>query len=409
MRKKGLLFLLFWSLGVMTEYGWAQTTRILDVRIVSGDNSHVQVVIDISQPVRYQLMLPSSSNTQQLFLDLYNSVALERIRYPMLQNHPLLRAVYKVNQDSQVTRLVLELNNSVQAKSFLLPPAGMMGHRLVIALEPSPGRQIIRNLSREANSAPNPKFAHSAGGKIATVHPPSPNKRETIIAVDAGHGGVDPGAIGKMGTQEKTVVLAIAQYLALRINRYPGMKAVMIRNGDYYLKLRERIERARQLQADLFISIHADANPQTTARGSSVYILSQRGASSEAAKWLAEQENAADLRGGDTMVKLDDKDEILASVLFDLSQTGTLESSAHLARSVLQSLSQIGPICHAKVQQAAFQVLRSPDIPSILVETSFLTNPIDEANLRKDAYRKKLADAIFDGMIEYLNNHSIYK
>ena len=219
-----------------------------------------------------------------------------------------------------------------------------------------------------------------------------------IIAIDAGHGGEDPGAIGKNGTREKDVVLAIARALAQRVDAEPGMKAVLTRNGDYFVPLRDRMRRARAQQADLFVSIHADSIRDRSVDGSSVYILSQRGATDEAARWLAERENASDLVGG---VSLEDKDDVLASVLLDLSQSASLSASQAAAEHVLHQLNLVGEIRKPLVQQARFVVLKSPDIPSMLVETAYISNPQEEQRLRGAAHQGKLAAAIHQGLREY--------
>ena len=232
----------------------------------------------------------------------------------------------------------------------------------------------------------------------ATVLKRSVKAGPIVIAIDAGHGGKDPGAVGGSGTREKDVTLGIARKLARRIDREPGMKAVLIREGDYYLTLRQRIQKARKHQADLFVSVHADAFKHTSSRGSSVYVLSQRGASDEAARWLAERENAADLVGG---VKLHDKDDVLAQVLLDLSQTATIDASFLLADRVLGELGRLGPLHKEAVQQAGFLVLKSPDIPSILVETAFITNPHEERRLKDPTEQRRIASAIFSGLRAY--------
>jgi N-acetylmuramoyl-L-alanine amidase len=225
-----------------------------------------------------------------------------------------------------------------------------------------------------------------------------PDARDLVIAVDAGHGGEDPGAIGKNGTREKDVVLAIARELALKINAEPGMKAVLTRNGDYFVPLRDRMRRARAQQADLFVSIHADSIRDRRVDGSSVYILSQRGATDEASRWLAERENASDLIGG---VSLDDKDDVLASVLLDLSQSASLSASQVAAERVLRELNRVGEVRKPQVQQARFMVLKSPDIPSMLVETAYISNPQEELRLRSAPHQAKLAAAIHQGVHEY--------
>ncbi len=225
--------------------------------------------------------------------------------------------------------------------------------------------------------------------------------RVLVIAVDAGHGGEDPGASGPEGTHEKDVTLAIAQELAGRINAEPGMRAVLTRPDDRFVPLRERIHRARRAQADLFVSVHADAVPDRSVSGASVYVLSARGASSEAAKWLADQENAADLVGG---VSLDDKDNVLASVLLDLSQSAAMSASMGAAEKVLSELNTVGEVRKARVQQAGFVVLKSPDIPSMLIETAYITNPGEEKRLRDERYQQRLASAILAGIRNYFHD-----
>ncbi len=222
-----------------------------------------------------------------------------------------------------------------------------------------------------------------------------------VIAIDPGHGGQDPGAHGTNGTEEKQVVFAIAKKLAKLINSQPDMKAVMVRKGDYYVGLRKRMQIARTANADLFISIHADAFQDTTVKGSSVYVLSESGASSEAALWLAKSENASDLIGG---VSLEDKEDVLATVLLDLSQSATKQASIDVAQSVLKSCHAMGELHKNDVQKAGFMVLKSPDIPSILVETAFISNPSEEENLLNTEYQTKMAGAIFEGVRDYFKS-----
>jgi N-acetylmuramoyl-L-alanine amidase len=276
-------------------------------------------------------------------------------------------------------RLVLDVSGPIQAKSFLSAPNAHYGYRLVVDLEAA---------NRSASRVDKP---------IKPKHAPS-DARDLIIAVDAGHGGEDPGAIGKNGTREKDVVLAIARELAAKINAEPGMKAILTRGGDYFVPLRDRMRRARAQQADLFVSIHADSIRDRSIDGSSVYILSQRGATDEASRWLAERENASDLIGG---VSLDDKGDVLASVLLDLSQSASLNASQVAAERVLHELTLAGEVRKHEVQQARFVVLKSPDIPSMLVETAYISNPQEELRLRTAAHQAKLAAAIHQGVHDY--------
>jgi len=237
---------------------------------------------------------------------------------------------------------------------------------------------------------------------ILAQHAPTESNRDVVIAIDAGHGGKDPGSIGRDGTYEKSVVFAVARLLADRINSEPGMRAVLTRDRDEFVIHRERIRRARAQRADLFVSVHADSIRDRSITGASVYVLSQGGASSEAARWLAERENAADLMGG---VSLSDKDRALSSVLMDLSMTANINTSASVAERVLLSLDRVGEVRKPKVQQAGFLVLKSPDIPSILVETAYISNPSEELRLRTPSHQNKLANAIFQGLYKYFEQY----
>lgn len=281
-------------------------------------------------------------------------------------------------------RVVLDLVEGVQPRSYLIPPGQGGGHRLVVELHGAsvPGQ-------RAATSASKPRTVDDiVKGK----------QRDLVIAIDPGHGGQDPGARGASGSWEKNITLAVSRELAKKIDAEPGMKAVLIRDGDYFIPLPQRYRKAREAKADLFVSIHADAFHKPTAAGASVFVLSQRGASSEAARWLADRENAADLVGG---VKLDDKDNTLAAVLLDLSQSATMKASEDAANNVLNALKRVGKTHKPQVERANFVVLRSPDVPSMLVETAFISNPGEEKKLNDPVYRGRLAEAIRDGVRDY--------
>jgi N-acetylmuramoyl-L-alanine amidase len=294
-------------------------------------------------------------------------------------------------------RLVFEVAGPVTILTSVATPAGDAGHRLILDIAGKSAGTAAPKVIAVTPAVPAVPVA------IRPAHAPSDSGRDIVIAVDAGHGGVDPGASGKRGTHEKDAVLAIAKALTARINAEPGMKAVLTRDGDYFISLRERNTRARRAKADLFVSIHADAIANPDVSGSSVYVLSDRGASSEAARWLAERENAADLKGG---IKLDDKDAMLANVLLDLSQTASISASMVAAENVLKSLDRIGEVRKPRVQQAGFVVLKSPDIPSLLVETAFISNREDERKLSQPAHRSKLANAIFGGIEQYFQGNA---
>jgi N-acetylmuramoyl-L-alanine amidase len=288
---------------------------------------------------------------------------------------------------------VFEVKSPVTIQTSRLAATAENAERLVLDIA-GPG------LPRTVSVTPSTPVAPVA---IRPAHAPAESGRDIVVAIDAGHGGVDPGASGRRGTREKDVVLAIAKALAARINQEPGMKAVLTRDADYFISLRERNTRARRAKADLFVSIHADSIANPDVSGSSVYVLSDRGASSEAARWLAERENSADLMGG---IKLDDKDATLANVLLDLSQTASLSASMVAADNVLKALDRVGEVRKPRVQQAGFVVLKSPDIPSMLVETAFISNREDERKLAQPAHRAKLANAIFSGIVLYFQGNA---
>ena len=319
----------------------------------------------LDNPSRVVIDIDSVDLEQALDLDEEHSGVIRRVRHGVREGEHL--------------RVVLDLEGDVRPQSFLLAPAGEYGHRLVVDLYPR-GAQSPDERVREA------------------VQPAMEGERDMIVAIDAGHGGEDPGAIGPGGTYEKTVVMALARELKQQVDDEPGMRAVLIRTGDYYVPLEERYARAREARADLFVSLHADAFRDFRVRGSSVYVLSRRGASSEAARMLAKSENRSDLVGG---VKLDRGDDVLSSVLLDLSQNVAMEYSTEAAESILGQLGRVGKQHREQVERANFVVLRSPDVPSVLVEVGFISNPNDEANLKSGTHRRQVAEAIVDGVRQH--------
>jgi N-acetylmuramoyl-L-alanine amidase len=337
---------------------------------------HTRLVFGLTSPVEHKVF--TLDNPPRLVLDLSNAQFNTTIP-DFSKSHKVVGLIRQAQRNKTDTRVVIDLKTFVNAKSFLLKPNADYGHRLVIDLYP-----------KKKLSANKPTVVKKASNVA--------QKDKWIVAIDAGHGGEDPGAKGHRGTREKVVVLAIAKKLAALVNKQPNMKAYLVRSGDYYIGLRKRMEKARQARADLFVSIHADAFRDQRARGSSVYVLSNRGASSEAARWLANSANAADLVGG---VSLDDKDDVLASVLLDLSQNHTEDASATVAAEVLKNLKGVGHVHKKQVQRAGFMVLKSPDIPSILVETAFISNKQEEANLRSPRHQAKMASAILKGVKAY--------
>ncbi len=307
-------------------------------------------------------------------------------------------------------RLVIELPEGTRARAALQAREAGAGPRLVVELgargaaaSMAPVTATVTKAALADAAAPASQAVSApASMPVRAAHAPPDSGRAVVVAIDAGHGGQDPGAIGGSGTREKDVVLEIAREVAARINREPGMRAVLTRQGDYFLTLRQRIGRAREAKADMFVSIHADSVRDRGVSGASVYVLSDKGASDEQARWLAERENAADLKGG---VSLDDKDAMLASVLLDLSQSASIASSMYAAERVLRSLDRVADVRKPRVQQAGFVVLKSPDIPSMLVETAFISNAADERMLRQSGRREQLAEAIFGGVHSYFEDH----
>jgi N-acetylmuramoyl-L-alanine amidase len=340
------------------------------VRLWAGPDS-TRIVLDLSGSAQHSLVV--LGNPERVVLDVPGARLGPGARAPAAIG--AIKQVRMAQRPSGELRIVFDLSHAVRAKSFLAEPNHQYGYRLVIDLGGA-----------------------SASDTPVKVEHARPDARDLIIAIDAGHGGEDPGAIGKNGTREKDVVLAIARALAQRVNSEPGMRATLTRDGDYFVPLRDRMRRARAQQADLFVSIHADAIRDRSVDGSSVYILSQRGATDEASRWLAERENASDLIGG---VSLDDKGDVLASVLLDLSQSASLSASQVAAEQVLHQLNLVGEVRKPHVQQARFMVLKSPDIPSMLVETAYISNPQEERRLRGASQQAKLAAAIHQGLRAY--------
>lgn len=341
-----------------------------------------RLVFGISSSLEHKVF--ALDNPPRLVLDI-KGVKL-KTKFPIIPaNHSLVSAIRQGARNKHDLRVVLDLKAVVKPKSFLLKPNATYGHRLVLDLYPEKSKR---------------SFKPTAVKKIAIQQ----INKKWVIAIDAGHGGEDPGAKGYRGTREKDVVLAIAKKLARLVNAQRDMKAVLIRSGDYYVGLRQRMKKARDARADLFVSIHADAFKDRRAHGSSVYVLSNRGASSEAARWLANSENAADLVGG---VSLVDKSDVLASVLLDLSINATKDASSDVAARVLRNLKGIGHVHKKTVQRAGFMVLKSPDIPSILVETAFISNRSEESKLRKSSHQTKIAKAILKGVKAYFASQSL--
>lgn len=349
---------------------------VKEVRLWAGPDG-TRLVFDLSEPVEHSVL--TLQNPDRVVVDIPGAAIDGARALPEGQGFvKQLRAAAQPNGD---LRVVVDLSGPAEPRTFTVGPQQSYGHRLVMDLTPTTGK---------AAATPPPLSVVKAA---ADAH-----GRDIIVAIDAGHGGVDPGSIGKRGTYEKHVTLAIARRLKERIDREPGMRAILTRDNDMFVEHRERIARARRQQADMFVSIHADSYTNRSVAGSSVYVLSARGASDESARWLADRENAADLIGG---VKLDDKDSVLASVLLDLSQSASMSASVAAADKVMHELYKIGNITNRGVKSAGFLVLKSPDIPSMLVETAFISNPTEEARLIDARHQQRLAEAIHQGVRGY--------
>jgi len=354
----------------------AKSVIVKDVRLWAGPDG-TRLVFDLSGPTEHNVL--TLDKPDRVVVDIpAGSLESERV---LPQGQGFVKQLRAAAQPNGDLRVVVDLTGPAQPKTFTVGPQDSYGHRLVLDLSPSKGTVA---------APPSPPSVVKA---VADAH-----GRDIVVAIDAGHGGVDPGSVGKRGTYEKHVTLAIAKRLKDRIDREPGMRAVLTRDSDTYVDLRDRIVRARKQQADMFVSIHADSYTNRSVAGSSVYVLSARGASDESARWLADRENAADLIGG---VKLDDKDSVLASVLLDLSQGASMSASIDAAEMVMQELYKIGNITNRGVKHAGFIVLKSPDIPSLLVETAFISNPTEEARLIDPKHQQRLAEAIHQGVRAY--------
>ena len=346
-----------------------------NIRIWS-ENGKTRVVLDLSRPSQHSIF--TLRGPDRLVVDL-KAGRLSKSLANMPQGVGSVRTIRSAVRANGQLRVVLDLNEAVRSRSFTAGPNSQYGDRLVIDLQRSGNLQAVKRASE----------AYKPG-------------RDIVIAIDPGHGGHDPGAVGKARTREKDVALQISKTLAARINAEAGMKAVLVRSGDYYVDHRKRMAIARLNKADLFISVHADAVDDRRAYGASVYALSLKGASDEAARQLAERENASVRVGG---VSLEDKDEVLASVLLDLSQNAALSASLDVGSKVIRELARLGKVHRRTVQQAGFLVLKSPDMPSILVEMAYISNPTEEKKLRNKQHQSRLADAMLAGIRTYFYNN----
>ncbi len=352
-------------------------TTLTGIRISQSADDHTRVVFDLTDEFDHRLF--TLADPHRVVIDLSDTRQSEAVDISRKTTN-LMHGIRTASKDNGRLRVVIDLDSKVRPRSFELKPDGNAGHRLVVdlhatELDPTP----IKTNQQERNK----------------------RKQQFVIAIDPGHGGRDPGAIGKKGTREKDVALGVANKMKALINRDSGYRAILTRSGDRFVSLRNRVKKAREAEADIFVSLHADSFRSPSAKGASVYALSLRGASSEAARWIAEKENASDLIGG---ISLDDKDDLIASVLLDLSQTATIQDSLELGSSVLENIGKVSRLNNSHVQQAGFAVLKAPDMPSILIETAFLSNPAEERKLRDPKHQHKLANAVFAGIKRHLRD-----
>jgi len=390
--------------------GIARANQILAVRVwPAQDYTRVTLENDVNLKASHFII----KDPERLVVDIENidlNPALKSLVAKITSNDPYIQQVRVGQNRPNVVRLVFDLKAEVLPQVFTLPPIGEYKHRLIFDLYPVNPPDLIAQLIEQGNwlnEAPSqpplalsepdtPPQARSAPAK------PAATARMVTIALDPGHGGEDPGAIGRRGSREKDVVLAIAKRLKSKLEQHPNIRVMLTRDGDYFVPLHTRVQKARKVRADLFVSIHADAWVEPTARGSSVYALSEKGASSTAARWLANKENAADLIGG---INLRSQDHQLARVLLDLSTSAQIKDSLKLADHVLGEIGSINRLHKRSVEQAGFAVLKAPDIPSILVETAFISNPEEEAKLTDNAYQDRMATALSNGIRKYLANN----
>lgn len=348
-------------------------TKLNEMRVsYNKNNTTLRIVFDSNKNINYKLS--EKENKSHIVIDLYNISIAEKFNTPKVKGNFV--KLFKLTKENKNLKLNFKSNNQFKFKYFTLPPKDKYGYRLVV--------DIVFIDSKNKDQAKKNKII---------------SKAKTIIAIDAGHGGKDPGAVGRKGTLEKDIVLSIAKKLYVLLKKEKNIKPILIRNRDIYMSLRSRINKARKHKADFFISIHADAARNKKAKGSSIYVLSQHGASSEAAKWLANKENSVDLVGG---ASIDDKEEDVAQVILDLSQSAAIETSLKASKIILSKLKNVSKLHSENVEQAGFVVLKSPDIPSILVETAFLSNRQEEKKLRTKKFQENIAKAIKEGILEII-------
>ena len=367
-------------------------TQIRNARLWRSDTK-LRLVFDLSGPVQYKTFTLSAP--ERIIIDVSGAHLEGDFSQLALENTPI-KSIRSGHFGASDTRIVLDLTSPVQLNSFLLGPEGSQGNRLVLDLGHDALARAPVQLAAVAPLVKEPQAPLAARDR---------SKRDIMVVVDAGHGGKDPGAVGSRGEREKDVVLSIAQLLAKRLKREKGFDVRLVRNDDFFVPLRKRVDIARKYNADMFISVHADAAPRLTASGASVFALSENGATSATARFMAQRENGADLIGATSLLNLKDKDPMLAGVILDMSMNATIAASLELGHTVLGSLEGVTTLHQKRVEQAGFAVLKSPDVPSILVETGFISNSRDSQRLVTARHQQAVADGLFDGMKRYFERN----
>jgi N-acetylmuramoyl-L-alanine amidase len=392
-RRRALKWMLVPATGLAVPQAFANAAQVASARVWPAQE-YTRVILEAREPIPHRLSTLREPHRLVLDLDGMDLTPdLARLATSIAGADPYIGGVRFGRITPASLRVVFDLKGEVDPQVFQLPPVAEYGHRLVLDLYPlNPVDPLMALLQRDDRAEPDLAPAGRPG------KPAPPRRRPLVVAIDPGHGGEDPGAIGPRGTYEKHVALAIGRKLARLLDGEQDMRAVLTRDADYFVPLAQRVAKARRVQADLFVSIHADAFHQPHARGSSVFALSENGATSAAARWLAQKENDADRIGG---VNLDRVDRTLARTLLDLSQTAQINDSLKVGRHVLAELAEHNALHKQAVEQAGFAVLKAPDIPSILVETAFISNPDEEAKLRSDRHQQRFAESIGDGVRRY--------
>ena len=395
---------------VVTQYSWAESS-IVATRIWPA-RAYTRITLESDAAIPFKSF--TMAEPKRLVIDLKNvndSPALQHLAAKVAMNDPYIRHIRVGRYQPGTLRMVIDLKSEVEAQLFALQPYAVYQHRLVIDLYPRPvddpllaivgedalsDTRLAFELSQDANDDKKDKKP------LSNTSTPKSAKRLIVIMIDPGHGGEDPGAIGRKGTFEKDVTLALALKLKTLLEKQPNIRALLTRDADYYVSLGDRVQKARRASADLFVSIHADAFIKPHARGSSVFALSAHGATSTAATWLAQRENRADLIGG---VKVNLNDQYLARTLFDLTQTATINDSLKWGQTMLNAIAHVNKLHKPRVEQAGFAVLKAPDIPSVLIETAFISNPEEEKRLTNPHYQYKFAQALANGIQRYLSKN----